>query len=231
MTSAIIERARGEQRTLLTEPESKQLLEQAGIPTTGGTLVRSEDEAAAAADAVGYPVVLKIVSPDVVHKSDVGGVVVGIPDVAGARAAFRSINDAVRAAMPSARMDGVTVQRQAQPGVEVIMGMNRDPQFGPLLMFGLGGVLVELLEDVAFRLAPLTRRDADQMIREIKCLPVLTGFRGSPPADLEALRGMLLALSAFADGNPDVEQIDLNPVFAYPNGAVAVDARVVLSPG
>ena len=229
MTS-VIEQARGEGRTLLTEVESKQLLEDAGIPTTGARLARDAEEAVALAGELGYPVVLKIVSQEVAHKSDVGGVALGLADAAAVRDAYTRMLAAVRAALPDARIDGVSVQRQAQAGTEVIVGVSKDPQFGPVLMFGLGGVLVEVLRDVAFRLVPLTPRDAREIVREIKGFPLLQGYRGAPPADLAALESVILKVSAFVDAHPEVDELDLNPVFAFPDGAVAADARVIISP-
>jgi len=225
----VIDRARGQGRTVLTEIESKQILEEAGIPTVKARLARTPQEAARAAGEIGFPVVLKIVSPDVTHKSDVGGVRLGLASAREVEAAFREIVDAVRRQQPEARVEGVSVQAMARPGIEVIIGMSKDPQFGPVLMFGLGGILVEVLKDVSFRIVPLEPKDARQMIREIKGFPVLQGFRGQEPADLEALERLLLQLSQFVEAHPEIEELDLNPVFAYSDGCVAVDARIVLS--
>lgn len=225
----IIDRAKSEGRTVLTEVESKQILEEAGIPTARAQLAATRDEAIAAAKKLGFPVVLKIVSPDISHKSDVGGVKLDLRSEEEVGAAFDEIVAAARKAEPKARIEGVSVQKMAPPGVEVIMGMTKDAQFGPVLMFGLGGVFVEVLKDVAFRIVPLEPRDARQMIREIQGFPVLQGFRGQPPADLAALESMLLRLSAFVEEHPEIAELDLNPVFAYKDGALAVDARIVLS--
>ena len=214
---------------LLNEVESKRLLSEAGINTNATELAGSRDEAVRLAREIGHPVVLKIASPDVVHKSDAGGVRVGVSGDDAVAAAYDEIVAAVAAAQPGARVDGVSVQAMAEPGVEVIIGVSRDPQFGPLLMFGLGGVLVEVLGDVAFRIAPLTERDASEMVREIKGFPILRGHRGSPPADLEAIERALLDLSRFVDGRPDVSEVDLNPIIAHAEGLTAVDARVVLA--
>lgn len=224
----VIDRAKSEGRTVLTEIESKQILGEAGIPTTGARLATSADEAVQAAKELGYPVVLKIVSPDVTHKSDVGGVRLGLDSPETVTAAFAEISEAVKRHEPNARIDGVAVQKMARPGIEVIVGMSKDPQFGPVLMFGLGGVLVEVLKDVSFRIVPLEPRDARQMVREIKGFPVLQGFRGQDPADLEALEKLLLKVSSFVDAHPEIEELDLNPVFAYKDGALAVDARIVV---
>ncbi len=226
----VIDRAKSEGRTVLTEIESKQILEEAGIPTATARLAATAEEAVEAAKELGYPLVLKIVSPDVTHKSDVGGVRLGLDSPGAVATAFQEIVDSVRSALGGdARVEGVAVQKMARPGTEVIVGMNKDPQFGPVLMFGLGGILVEVLKDVAFRIVPLEPRDARQMIREIKGFPVLEGFRGQEPADLEALEKLLLKVSAFAEEHPEIEELDLNPVFAYGDGALAVDARIVLA--
>ncbi len=230
MSNAIIDQARHDGRTLLSEVESKQVLEQAGINTTKARLATSRDEAVRLAAEIGFPVVMKIISPDISHKSDVGGVALNLADANAVGAAHDEMMRAVKAAQPSAKIDGVSVQSMAKPGTEVIVGMIKDPQFGPVLMFGLGGVMVELLKDVAFRIVPITARDADQMIHDIKGYPVLEGFRGQDPADLDALRRLLLQLSKFVEANPEIEEFDLNPVFAYKDGIIAVDARVVLSP-
>ena len=228
-TAAIIDQARQEGRSLLTEVEAKRLLAEAGIPVVETRLASSKEEAAAVAGELGYPVALKIVSEQISHKSDVGGVKLGLSSADEVTAAFDTIMEAARSAAPDATLDGVSVQRMAEPGIEVITGMTTDAQFGPVLMFGLGGVLVEVLKDVAFRVVPITARDARQMVREIQGFPLLQGHRGQEPADLEALEGLLVKLSEFVEAHPDVTELDLNPVFAYPKGAVAVDARIVLS--
>lgn len=224
----LIERARQQGRTLLTELESKQVLHDLGIPTILGQLAMSEEEAVRAADAMGYPVVLKIASPDIVHKSDVGGVTLHLQDGEAVRQAFRAMQQSIAAQAPGARVDGISVQPMAAPGVEVIIGMSRDATFGPVLMFGLGGVMVEVLKDVTFRIVPLSQRDAREMIHDIQGFPVLAGYRGAAPADLEALQQILLTLSAFVADTPEIKAIDLNPIYAYAQGALAVDARVLL---
>ena len=224
----IIQQARAKNRSLLTEVESKAVLEEIGIPVTRTLLSQSSAEAVRLATEIGYPVVLKIASADVVHKSDIGGVRMGLRDAAEVAAAYDEILANTRKAQPTANIDGVSVQQQARPGTEVVLGMSKDAQFGPVLMFGLGGILVEILKDVSFRIVPLTKRDAAQMVREIKAFPVLEGYRGMEPANIPALEDALLKLSEFAENNPEVRELDLNPVFAYKDGAVAVDARIVL---
>jgi acyl-CoA synthetase (NDP forming) len=224
----LIERARHQGRALLTELESKQVLHDLGIPTALGQLATSAEVAVRAADAIGYPVVLKIASPDIVHKSDVGGVQLHLQDGEAVRQAFRTMQQSVAARAPGARLDGIIVQPMATPGVEVIVGMSKDATFGPVLMFGLGGVLVEVLKDITFRIVPLSRRDAREMIHDIQGFPVLAGYRGAAPADLEALQNILLTLSAYVESTPEVKEIDLNPIYAYAQGALVVDARVIL---
>ena len=228
MSHSIIDAARTSGRTLLSEVEAKAVLADAGIPVTTTKLAASAEEAVALADDFGYPVALKIVSDAITHKSDVGGVELGVGNADEVRTAFDRIQAAGKSAAPDAVIVGVSVQPMAGAGTEVIMGMTKDPQFGPVLMFGLGGVLVEVLKDVAFRVVPLEPRDAGQMVRDIKGFPVLEGYRGAPPADLAALESILMKLSEFAAANPEVNELDLNPIFAYDDGAIAVDARIVL---
>jgi acyl-CoA synthetase (NDP forming) len=224
----IIEKARGEGREVLTEMESKELLKGLGIPTTEMRLAVSEQEAVAAGAEIGYPCVLKVSSQDISHKSDAGGVKLGLKSAEEVAAAYQAIMASCRAKYPDAAIEGVTVQNMAKPGVEVIVGMATDPQFGPVLMFGLGGVWVELLKDVSFKIVPLTRRDAASAINDIRAARLLEGFRGSDPVDKGALEDLLLRVSEFVAKTPEVAEMDLNPIFAYADGAVAVDARVIL---
>jgi acyl-CoA synthetase (NDP forming) len=173
-------------------------------------------------------VALKVVSPEITHKSDAGGVKLGLKTSRQVEAAYEEILSAVEQKYPHAVIDGISVQKMARPGIEVIVGMTKDAQFGPVLMFGLGGILVELLKDVSFRIVPLEREDAREMIREIKGYPLLEGYRGREPADLSALEEILFKVSRFVDDHPEIKELDLNPIFAYKDGAVAVDARVIL---
>lgn len=221
--------ARAEGRTLLSEAEAKELLAAAGVPVTETRVASSADEAAAIADELGYPVVLKIVSPDIAHKSDVGGVALGFEDADAVREGYEAMLARVQDAAPGAAIAGISVQRQAEPGTEVIIGSTTDPQFGPVMMFGLGGVFVEVLKDVAFRIVPLEARDARQMVRDIEGFAILEGVRGQPPADTDALERIILQVSQFIAEHPEVEELDLNPVLAYADGAVAVDARIILA--
>ena len=226
---AILAKARSEGRTLLSEVEAKEVLREAGVPVTATTLATSADEAVAQAEAAGYPVVLKVVSPDISHKSDAGGVKLNLESGEDVRTAYSQVLESCEAHVPGARITGVAVQHMAPQGTEVIVGMTTDAQFGPVMMFGLGGIMVEVLKDVSFRLVPLEEKDARQMIGEIKGKPILEGVRGQPPADTRALEDTLLKVSKFVEEHPQVRELDLNPVFAYPEGAVAVDARIVVS--
>jgi len=220
--------AKAGRRTLLTEIESKELLKQAGISVIDTRLAASREEAIAISKQLGFPVVLKIASADVVHKSDAGGVKLGLKTIKQVGKAYDDILAATGQKYAGAKIQGVSVQKMARPGVEVIIGMSKDAQFGPVLMFGLGGILVEILKDVSFRIVPLTRRDASTMIREIKGYPILKGYRGQEPVDVSDLEELILKVSRFVEQHPEVKELDLNPVFAYGDGAVAVDARIVL---
>ena len=224
----ILKKAKEQRRTVLTEIESKQLIEEAGMSVVPTKLAKSMKEAVALSKQSGFPVVLKIASPDIIHKSDAGGVKVGLKNAAQVNRAYREIITSVTQRHPKAIIDGVSVQPMAKPGVEVIIGMSKDAQFGPVLMFGLGGILVEILKDISFRIVPLTRRDAREMIKEIKGYPVLEGYRGKEPVNIPSLEEMLLKVSDFAEQNPEIKELDLNPIFAYRDGAIAVDARIVL---
>jgi len=224
----IIDEARSEGRTVLTEVEAKQVIKQAGISVVDTKLAISKEEAISISRKFGFPVVLKIASPDIVHKTDVGGVKLGLETAKQVGKAYEDILQAVRQKHPQARIQGVAVQKMARPGVEVIIGMSKDDQFGPVIMFGLGGIMVEVLKDVSFGIVPLAKRDAAEMIREIKGYPLLEGYRGQEAVDVSHLEELLLKVSDFVEQNPEISELDLNPIFAYSDGAVAVDARVVL---
>jgi acetate---CoA ligase (ADP-forming) subunit beta len=228
MNSQIIEKARFESRTFLTEIESKLLLTEAGIPAVETKLAKTWEEAVAISKSIGYPVVLKIVSKQVIHKSDLGGVKLNLTTDQAVRTAYEDIISSIKGKYPQADIDGISVQKMVRPGTEVVVGMTKDAQFGPVIMFGLGGILVELLKDVSFRIVPLEAEDARAMVREIKGYRLLEGYRGREPANISTLEGILLKVSRFADAHPEVKELDLNPVIAYSDGAIAVDARVIL---
>ncbi|WP_307638137.1 acetate--CoA ligase family protein [Variovorax boronicumulans] len=215
----------------MSEPDALALLADAGVPVVAHRVVRSADEAAAAAEALGEAVVVKIVSADIPHKSDVGGVALGLRGAAQARAAFERTRDLARTARPEARLDGALVARMLTGGVECIAGVHRDPVFGPVLMFGLGGIHVETLRDVSLRALPITRDDALAMVRELRAFAILNGARGRPPVDLDSIADALCALADFAQRAGDsLDSAEINPLIARPQaegGCVAVDALVV----
>ena len=219
----VADQARREGRVYLMEHEVKAVLETEGISTTGSLFARSEDEAVSIFRSIGAPVVLKILSPDVIHKSDKGGVKLGLADEKQVRSAYREIIGSFKDVM----IIGVSVQEMARPGVEVILGVTIDPTFGPVMMFGLGGVFVEVLKDVAFRSIPLSLSDAQDMIQEIKGYALLKGYRGLQ-SDIPALTSLLLKISDLVVNNPEIKEMDLNPVFVYPQGYKVVDARIIL---
>ena len=212
-----------------SEAAAKRLLTQAGIPAAPEAACATPEDAVAAADRFGYPVVLKILSPDIIHKSEIGGVLVGVQTPDAVRDGFATLLDRARAALPDARIEGVLVAKQLRGGVECIMGITRDPVFGPVAVFGLGGIFVEVLRDVALHRCPFGVDVAERMIRSIRAAPILLGARGRPPADIPALAAMLARLSVFAvQAGPRLRAVDLNPVFAMPEGAYAADAVIEL---
>ncbi len=213
---------------LVNEVETKERLRKAGIPVIETRLARTRAEAVETAKALGFPAAMKIVSPDAIHKTDVGGVKLDLRNAAQAGQAYSDIIANVRQHVPKAKIEGVSVQRMAEPGVEIIIGMTIDPQFGPVIMFGLGGIFVEVLKDVSFRLVPVARIDAAEMIQEIRGKALLEGYRGQPPVNLPALEKLIVKVSDFIEKNPDVKELDLNPLIATDKGIVAVDARMVL---
>lgn len=224
----ILRQAKKEKRTVLTEIEAKQVFTEAGITCTDTRLAPTKEDAVSLSEEIGFPVVLKISSVDITHKSDAGGVKVNLKDKVEVENAFDMIMRSAREKFPDADIEGISVQGMAKSGTEIIIGMIKDAQFGPVLMFGLGGILVEVLKDVAFRIVPLEKRDASEMIKEIKGYKLLEGYRGQDPIDIPYLEDMLVKLSVFVDNTPEIKEIDMNPVFAYKDGAVVVDARIVL---
>jgi acyl-CoA synthetase (NDP forming) len=211
---------------ILTEHEAKKLLAKYGIPVTKEQLASSADEALAIALYIGAPVAMKISSPDIPHKSDVGGVVLNVKREF-VRKTYDEIISRVRKAAPDANIEGILVQQMAPPGHEVIVGLKKDPQFGHALMFGLGGIFVEVYRDVSFRVVPVERKDALQMISEIKGYPILRGIRGRKPADIDAIADVLVAVSGMAE-KKNIIELDINPLIVSENGALAVDARAMV---
>ncbi len=212
---------------VLTEIQSKKLLKDHGIKTTKQIFAASPQEAASAASKLGFPLVMKIVSPDITHKTEVDGVRVDIKSIPEVIESYKSIISSARKARPKAVIEGVSVQEMAD-GVEIIIGVSRDSQFGPVIMIGTGGIFVEVLKDVSFRVAPISESDALEMISEIKGNILLKGVRGKKPSDLKSLVSMLLKMSKLAMSDESILEIDMNPVFVNPSGAMAADARVVL---
>lgn len=198
------------------------------IPVTTFELAKNEKEAATFAEKIGFPVVLKIVSPNIIHKSDAGGVMVSLKNTAEVRSAYGKILENAKKYDAAAKIVGVLVQEMAPQSTEVIVGAIKDPQFGQTLMFGLGGIFVELLKDVTFRIAPITREDAQEMIKEVKAYPLLKGYRNTPPADTDAIVAILVNTSRLVMDYPEINELDLNPVMAYEKGAKTVDARIIL---
>ncbi len=211
-------------QTVLTEFESKELLSGIGIPIPSQKIAKTKEETIAAAEEIGYPVVLKLMAEDVVHKSDTGAVKLNINSKEEVEQAF---NDLMNIQAQSEKL--ISIQKMAsEPITELIIGMTTDAQFGPALMFGIGGILVELLEDVSFRIAPITEYDAKEMIHEIKGFPILDGYRGKPKADIDAIVETLLKISDLVVKNEEIFEMDLNPVFIYDKGISCVDARIIL---
>ena len=228
LISKIFEAARSEGRNFLFEHEAKSLCSLYGLPVTRFVVSKTEEEAVDSAREIGFPVVLKIVSPQVLHKSDAGGVLIDIGDEDRVRAGYNRILENVRAKVPDAEITGILVQEMAPSSTEVIVGSTKDPTFGPTIMFGLGGIFVEILRDVAFRLAPITQADAEEMIREIRSYKILEGARGMPRADQEAIAEILLNTSRMLVECPEIKELDMNPVLVYEKGAKIVDARIIL---
>ena len=203
-----------------------ELLTTYGITTSPIKLAQNENEAITIANELGFPVVMKIASPDILHKSDVGGVLVNIKSTQEVQSGYALLIERVSKSMPGAKIEGVHVQRQIPEGQEVIIGAVRDPLFGPLMMFGSGGIEVEGLKDVAFALAPLNQAEAREMIRKTWAGRKLKGFRSIAPVDEEAVIAVLIKLSFLAYEHPEIEEVEINPLRVLSKGAVAVDVRM-----
>ena len=225
----LVEEARAAGQENLDLSRARDVLAAAGVPYNRSGKAANEDEAVALAKDMGFPVVLKVISSDVLHKSDVGAVVLDVVDEQGVRAACAQIRDNVKRHVPGAKIDGFVVAQQVS-GTEIIVGMSRDPQFGPLLMVGMGGIFVEVYKDVAFRLVPLDRGDALDMIGEIRAQPLLDGARGRPRLDRQELAELLMRISALVEAVPSIREIDVNPLVLTDAGLVAIDARVIADP-
>jgi acyl-CoA synthetase (NDP forming) len=224
----IFDEARREGRKFLLEHEAKTVCKEYGVPITELKIANTAEEAAKFSEQIGYPTVLKIVSPDVIHKFDVGGVILNIKSREEAKNAYNKIIQNVKKHKPDAKIDGILVQEMAPASTEVIVGSIKDAQFGPTLMFGFGGIFVEVLKDVSFRIAPITEEDAREMISEVKAYPILKGYRGQPPADIDTIAKILLGISKLVMDHQEIKELDLNPVMVYEKGAKTVDARIIL---
>jgi acetyl-CoA synthetase (ADP-forming) len=224
----VFTQARKEGRNYLLEPEAKMVCMEYSIPVTRFKVALTREEAVEFADQIGYPIVLKIVSPDIIHKTDVGAVILNLKNAGQVEEAYDKILENVKNHKPDAKIIGVLVQEMAPSSTEVIVGAIKDPQFGPALMFGLGGIFVEVLKDVTFRIAPITESDAREMITEVKGYPILKGYRGQPPVDTDVIVEILLNTSRLVMDHMEIKELDLNPIMVYEKGAKTVDARVIL---
>jgi len=225
----LINNALSMERYSLLESEAMALMAIIGVPTPSFHLANSVEEAQKMAEALGYPVVLKIVSPDIIHKSDVGGVKLNILNLDQVSEKFKEIQKNVYEKAPKARILGIMVQKMSPSATEVAIGALRDKQFGPALMFGLGGIFIEILKDASFRIAPVDKDDALEMIEEIKGYPLLLGYRGSPKLDINAIVDAIVRISELMMNIDEIDQLDLNPILVYPSGLIAVDVRIILS--
>lgn len=224
----IFEEVRAKGRNILLEHEAKNVCKEYGIPITKFKIAKTAQEAVKFSEEIGYPTVLKIVSPDIIHKFDVGGVILNLNSQEATRNAYIKIVENTKKHKSDARINGILVQEMAPPSTEVIIGAIKDSQFGPTLMFGFGGIFVEVMKDVSFRIAPITEEDAKDMISEIKAYPILQGYRGQPPADVETIAKILVNTSRLVIDHKEIRELDLNPVMVYENGAKTVDARIIL---
>jgi acyl-CoA synthetase (NDP forming) len=224
----IFDVAKSEDRNFLYEHEAKKLFAMYDMPVTKIYVAKTEDEAVKAANDIGYPIVLKIVSPQILHKSDAGGVIVGVNDDQGIRDGYNRIIKNAKNYKSDAEITGILVQEMAPKGTEIIVGSTTDPTFGPTLMFGLGGIFVEILKDVSFRVAPIDIVEAREMVDEIKARKILEGARGMPPVDKDTLADILHKTSKMLMECPEIKELDMNPILAYPDGARVVDARIIM---
>lgn len=215
-------------RNNLTELESREVLTHYGIPLVESEIVKTIEDAKKFVDRIGYPVVLKVVSPQIIHKSDVSGVVIDIRNEKELFQAYHQIIKSVEEKAPKAVIDGFFIQKMIPRDREVIIGGKWDPTFGQTIAFGLGGIFVELFEDVSFRVVPITKEDALGMIKEIKAYKILKGYRGKKPVSINALIDILLKTSKMLEENPEIKELDINPVFALADRAVAGDARIII---
>lgn len=218
-------------RKSLLEPEAKEILKAWEIPVPQHFVAKDKSLAIGAANNIGYPVVLKVISSDILHKTEAGGVLVGLKNEQDIDDAFNEMIFAISEHNTTASIEGFLIEKMVGKGVEVIIGGIRDAQFGPAVMFGVGGVTVELLKDVSFRLAPVAKDECLAMINEIKAYPLLAGYRGGEPCDIDAIADIIIKVGSIMNEIDGIKEMEINPLIVYPDGAVAVDARVVLDKG
>ena len=223
----IIQKAKKEKRSLL-ETEAKELLREYGIPVPDFKLIKSEEEITGLTKEINFPIAMKIVSPDIIHKSDAGGVKLNIKNEKEAKLAYQGIISKVKKYNKEAQIFGVITYSMIPKITEIIIGIMKDPHFGPVIMFGLGGIFVEVLKDISFRILPIEEIDAWEMIAEIKGYEILKGARGEAPKDMEAIKILLMKISKLTMENPEINEIDLNPIFVFEKGIQVVDARMIL---
>jgi len=223
----IVERGINEGRNLL-EPEALALLSAYGLPVPRHELVKTPRAAIAAAERIGYPVVLKVVSSSIVHKSEIGGVKTGLGGEQALASAWEEVSRAVESTGKGSSLEGFLLCEQAPPGLECIIGIVKDPQFGHAVMFGLGGIFVEVIKDVAFRVLPVTRADAAGLVKETRSYRLLGGIRGQKAKDVEAVIDCVMKTAALVQDNPAIAEIDINPIAIFERGAMVLDARILL---
>lgn len=226
-TSNFLQNIRKEGRNFLLYTEAKKLLDAWDIRVSPSKIARNTEETVQAANSVGFPVVMKILSPDIVHKSDSGGVITDLRTDKEVMQAFDKMMQIYRKSKPAIRIDGVIIEKMLS-GVEVIIGVTKDSQFGHVLMFGMGGIFVELMKDISFRLIPIDPSDAKEMIKEVKGYPLLEGFRGQK-GSIETLENLVLKVSDLVVHLPEIHEIDLNPVFTSFSGSIVADARIIIN--
>lgn len=223
----IFDQVRKEKRKNLTELESREVLKHYKIPLVKGEVVHTIEKSIKFAEKNGYPVALKIISPDIIHKTDVGGVILNINSKRGIHDSFYKMIKNIKKKKPRAEIEGIFIQKMITEGHEVFVGGKWDQTFHQTIVFGLGGIFVEVFEDVSFRIVPITKKDALEMIQEIKAYDILKGYRGKP-ASINSLVDILMKTSKMLEQNPEIKELDINPIFALPKSAIPVDARIII---
>jgi acetyl-CoA synthetase (ADP-forming) len=224
---SILKKIGKEKRNFLLENEAREVLEEYNIPFAKWAFVKSPSQAIELAKKIGFPVVLKVVSKDILHKSEVGGVMVNLKSSDEVGKAFEQIMKNVKKHKPKAKIEGMLISKMVEEGKQVIVGGIKDPQFGHVIMFGAGGIYTELAKDKSLRIVPITKKDAEEMIAETKIYEILKGYRGEK-CDINALIKILLNTSKFLEENKEVKELDINPIIVHSKGAIAVDARIIV---